>query len=222
MRRREFITCVGVLAIGSPLAALAQHSQKVRRIGAMINRAAGDPEATDGIAAFSQGLGELGWNIGGNVRIEYRFGVGDVEVSRKVAAEFIALAPDVILASGTVAVAALQQLSPSIPVVFAVVTEHVAAGFVDSIAHPVGNITGFMQSDYSLNSKLLELLKQVVPQLTHAAVLRDLANPAGPSQFSAIQAVAPSKGITVSPVGVRDAKEIERAIAAAARSTNSG
>ena len=222
MRRREFITCVGVLAIGSPLAALAQHSQRVRRIGAMINRAAGDPEATDGIAAFSQGLGELGWSIGGNVRIEYRFGVGDVEVSRKVAAELIALAPDVILASGTVAVAALQQLSPSIPVVFTVVTDPVAAGFVDSIAHPGGNITGFMQSEYSLNSKLLELLKQVVPQLTHAAVLRDLANPAGPSQFSAIQAVAPSKGITVSPVGVRDAKEIERAIATVARSINGG
>jgi putative ABC transport system substrate-binding protein len=127
----------------------------------MINRAAGDPEATDSIAAFSQGLGELGWSIGGNVRIEYRFGVGDVEVSRKVAAELIALAPDVILASGTVAVAALHQLSPSIPVVFTVVTDPVAAGFVDSIARPGGNITGFMQSEYSLNSKLLELLIQV-------------------------------------------------------------
>jgi putative ABC transport system substrate-binding protein len=122
MSRREFITFVGVVAIAWPLATLAQPPQRVRRIGAMINRAAGDPEATDVIAAFSQGLGELGWSIGGNVRIEYRFGAGDVDVSRKIAAELIALAPDIILASGTVAVAALQQLSPSIPVVFTVVT----------------------------------------------------------------------------------------------------
>jgi putative ABC transport system substrate-binding protein len=222
MSRREFITLVGVATIAWPLAAFAQQSQKVRRIGAMINRAAGDPEATDSIAALSQGLGELGWSIGGNVRIEYRFGVGDVDVSRKTAAELIALAPDVILASGTVAVAALQQLSPSIPVVFTVVTDPVAAGFVESIAHPGGNITGFMQSEYSLNSKLLQLLKQIVPQITHAAVLRDLANPAGISQFSAIQAVASSQGMTVNPVSVRDAKEIERAIAAVARSTNGG
>ena len=222
MSRRKFITFAGVAAIAWPLAALAQQSQRVRRIGAMINRAAGDPEATDSIAAFSQGLGELGWSIGGNVRIEYRFGVGDVDVSRKIAAELIALAPDIILASGTVAVAALQQLSPSIPVVFTVVTDPVAAGFVDSVAHPGGNITGFMQSEYSLNGKLLELLKQIVPQITHAAVLRDLANPAGPSQFSAIQAVASSKGMTVSPVSVRDAKDIETAIAAVARSTNGG
>jgi putative tryptophan/tyrosine transport system substrate-binding protein len=136
MSRREFITFVGLAAIAWPLGAVAQQSQKMRRIGAMINRAAGDPEATDGIAAFSQGLGELGWSSGGNVRIEYRFGVGDVDVSRKVAAELIALAPDIILASGTVAVAALQQLSPSIPVVFPVVTDPVAAGFVDNIAHP--------------------------------------------------------------------------------------
>jgi putative ABC transport system substrate-binding protein len=222
MRRRQFITGVSVVAIARPLSALAQQSQRVRRIGAMINRPAGDPEATDSIAAFSQGLGELGWSIGGNVRIEYRFGGGDVDVARKIAAELIALAPDIILASGTVAVATLQQLSPSIPVVFAGVTDPVAAGFVDSVAHPGGNITGFMQSEYSLNSKLLELLKQIVPQITHAAVLRDLANPAGIAQFSAIQAVASSKEMIVSPVSVRDAKEIERAIAAVARSTDGG
>jgi putative ABC transport system substrate-binding protein len=188
----------------------------------MINRAPGDPEAVDAVAAFSQGLGKLGWSIGDNVRIEYRFGAGDADVSRRIAAELIALAPDIILASGTVAVAALQQLSPAIPVVFTIVTDPVAAGFVDSIARPGGNITGFMQSEYSLNSKLLELLKQIAPQITHAAVLRDLANPAGPSQFSAIQAVASSQGMTVSPIGVRDAKEIERAISAVARSTNGG
>jgi putative ABC transport system substrate-binding protein len=223
MKRREVIAALAAAsAVAYPLAALPQLSQRLRRIGAMINRPAGDPEATDGIAAFSQGLGELGWSIGGNVRIEYRFGAGDVDVSRKIAAELIALAPDIILASGTVAVAALQQLSPPIPVVFAVVTDPVAAGFVESIAHPGGNITGFMQSEYSLNSKLLELLKQVVPQTTHAAVLRDLANPAGISQFSAIQAVASSQGMTVTPVSVRDAKEIERAIAAVARSSSGG
>jgi putative ABC transport system substrate-binding protein len=222
MRRREFIGLLGSSAVAWPLAALAQQSQRVRHIGAMINRVAGDPEATDAVAAFSQGLGELGWSVGGNVRIEYRFGAGDPNLSRKIAAELIALTPDIILASGTVAVAALQQLSPSIPVVFTVVTDPVAAGFVDSIARPGGNITGFMQSEYSLNSKLLELLKQIVPQITHAAVLRDLANPAGASQFSAIQAVSSSQGITVSPVSVRDAKEIERAVAAVARSTNGG
>ena len=118
MRRRDFITFVGGAAAAWPLAARAQQPERVRRIGAMINRAAGDPEATDAIAALSQGIGELGWSIGGNVRIEYRFGAGDADVSRKIAAELIALAPDIILASGTVAVAALQQLSPSIPVVF--------------------------------------------------------------------------------------------------------
>src|SRR5215469_7047817 len=128
MRRRQFVTFVGGAVIAWPLTALAQQSQKVRRIGAMINRAADDPEAADAIAAFSQGLGELGWSIGGNVRIEYRFGAGDTDASRKIAAELIALAPDIILASGTVAVAALQQLSPSIPVVFTVVTDPVAAG----------------------------------------------------------------------------------------------
>ncbi len=157
----------------------------------------------------------------GNVRIEYRFAT-NADALRKIAAELIALAPDIILAAGTVAVAALQQLSPVIPVVFTVVTDPVAAGFVDNIARPGGNITGFMQSEFSLNSKLLELLKQIVPQITHAAVLRDLANPAGASQFSAIQAVASSQGMTVSPVSVRDAKEIEGAIAAVARSTNGG
>jgi putative ABC transport system substrate-binding protein len=221
VKRREFIGLVSGAAVW-PIAASAQQSQRVRRIAAMINRAPDDPEATDSIAAFSQGLGELGWSIGGNVRIEYRFGAGDIDVARKIATELIALAPDIILASGTVAVATLQQLSPSIPVVLTVVTDPVAAGFVDSIAHPGGNITGFMQSEYSLNSKLLELLKQIVPQITHAAVLRDLANPAGIAQFSAIQAVASSKEMTVSPVSVRDPKEIERAIAAVARSTNGG
>jgi putative tryptophan/tyrosine transport system substrate-binding protein len=221
MKRREFITFAGAAAAW-PLAARAQQPERVRRIGAMINRAADDPEASDAVAAFSQGLGKLGWSIGGNVRIEYRFGAGDAGASRKIAAELIALAPDIILASGTVAVAALQQLSPAMPVVFTVVTDPVAAGFVDSIARPGGNITGFMQSEFSLNSKLLELLKQIAPQITHAAVLRDLANPAGASQFSAIQAVASSQGMTVSPVSVRDAKEIESAIAAVARSTNGG
>jgi putative ABC transport system substrate-binding protein len=222
MTRRHFIILVGGAAIAWPLKALAQQPQRMRRIGAMINRTAGDPEAIDAVAAFSQGLGQLGWSVGDNVRIEYRFGVGEADVSRKIAAEMIAREPDVILVSGTVAVAALQQLSPSIPIVFTVVTDPVAAGFVDSIAHPGGNITGFMQSEYSLNSKLLELLKQIVPQITRAAVLRDLANPAGASQFSAIQAVASSQGMTVNPVSVRDPKEIERAIAAVARSTNSG
>jgi putative ABC transport system substrate-binding protein len=192
----------------------------MRRIGVLINRTAGDPEADNAVAAFAQRLQQLGWSLGQNVSVEYRFGVSDATLAHRAATEMLALSPDVIVASGTVAVAALQQLTRSVPVVFTVVTDPVAAGFVDSLAHPGGNITGFMQSEYSLNSKLVELLRQVQPQVTHVAVLRDLANPAGVSQFSAIQAIASAKGMTVRPVNVRDAGEIERAIATVAGSTN--
>jgi putative ABC transport system substrate-binding protein len=222
MRRREFITLLGGAAAAWPLTVRAQQGERIRRIGALINRAAGDQEATDSVAAFAQGLAQLGWTIGGNLRIEYRYAAGKADGFRKYAAELVALAPDVILASGTIAVAALQQFSRSIPIVFTVVSDPVAAGFIDTLARPGGNTTGFMQSEYSLNVKLLELLKQIAPQVTHAAVLRDLANPAGISQFAAIQSAASSLGMEVGPVSVRDVGEIERAVAAFARSPNGG
>jgi putative ABC transport system substrate-binding protein len=222
MKRREFITFLCGTAVAWPLACSAQQSEGVRRIGALINRAADDPETTANVGAFIQKLAQLGWTIGGNLHIEYRYGSGNAEAIRKSAAELVALAPDLILAAGTQSVAALQLHSRSIPIVFTLVSDPVAAGFVDSLAHPGGNTTGFMQSEYSLNVKLLELLKQIVPHMTHAAVLRDLANPAGIAQFSAIQAVASPLGVVVTPVSVRDAAEIERAVAAFARSPNGG
>jgi putative ABC transport system substrate-binding protein len=164
----------------------------------------------------------LGWTIGRNVRIEYRYAANDPETFSKYAKEMVALAPDVVLAAGTPSVAALQQSSHSIPIVFTTVTDPVGAGFVDSLAKPGGNITGFMLSEYSLNAKLLELLKQIEPSVRRAAVLRDSLNPAGMAQYGTIQAVASSVGVEVSPINVRNAGEIERAIAAFARSANGG
>jgi putative ABC transport system substrate-binding protein len=222
MRRREFIRIIAGPALAWPLVARAQQGERVRRIGVLMARAATDPEATEDIGAFAQGLAELGWTIGRNVRIEYRNGAGDPEMFRKYAKEMVALAPDVVLAAGTPSVAALQQNSRSIPIVFVTVTDPVGAGFVDSLAQPGGNTTGFMLSEYSLNAKLLELLKQVAPGVKRAAILRDSANPAGMAQFGTIQAVASSVGVEVSPINVRDASEIERAIAAFARTANGG
>ncbi len=222
MRRREFIKIIAGSVSAWPLAARAQQGERVRRIGVLLNRAAGDPEAAEDLGTFAQGLAELGWSIGRNVRIEYRYAAGDPETFHKYAKEMVALAPDVVLAAGTPSVAALQQSSRSLPIVFTVVSDPVGAGFVDSLARPGGNITGFMLNEYSLNAKLLELLKQIAPGVRRAAVLRDSANPAGMAQFGTIQAVASSVGMEVSPINVRDASEIERAIAAFARSANGG
>jgi putative ABC transport system substrate-binding protein len=223
MRRREFIKIIaGGSASAWPLATHAQQGERARRIGVLIARTAADPEATEGVGAFAQGLAELGWTIGRNVRVEYRYGASDPETFNKYAKELVALAPDVILASGTQSVAALQQGSRSIPIVFTLVTDPVGAGFVDSLAKPGGNTTGFMLSEYSLNAKLLELLKQIAPNVKRAAVLRDSLNPAGIAQFGTIQTVASSIGVEVSPINVRDASEIERAITAFARSANGG
>jgi putative ABC transport system substrate-binding protein len=222
MRRREFVKIIAGSALAWPLAARAQQAERVRRIGVLIARAAADPEATEDIGAFAQGLAEFGWTIGRNVRIEYRYAAGDPEMFHKYAKELVALAPDVVLAAGTPSVAALQQNSRSIPIVFTTVTDPVGAGFVDSLAQPGGNTTGFMLSEYSLNAKLLELLKQIAPGVRRAAILRDSANPAGMAQFGTIQAVASSVGVEVSPINVRDASEIERAVAAFARSGNGG
>jgi putative ABC transport system substrate-binding protein len=221
MKRREFTTLVGAAAAW-PLTVHAQQPETLRRIGVLLNRAAGDPEAADTVGAFVQGMGELGWRIGGNVRIEYRYSAGNPELFRKYASELVALAPDAILAASTLSVAALQQLSRSIPIVFTNVSDPVGAGIVDSLARPGGNATGFMLAEYSVSGKWLELLKQIAPELKRVAVLRHSANPAGIAQFGAIQAVAAALGVAVSPIDVQDASEIERAVAALARSANSG
>jgi putative tryptophan/tyrosine transport system substrate-binding protein len=222
MRRREFIKIIGGSVLALSPAARAQQAERMRRVGVLTNRAATDPEATEALGAFAQGLAELGWTIGRNVRIEYRYAGSDPATIHKSAVELVALTPDVILASGTLSVAALQQSSRSLPIVFTAVSDPVGAGFVDSLAKPGGNITGFMLNEYSLNAKLLELLKQIEPSVRRAAVLRDSANPAGMAQFGTIQAVATSVGVEVSPINVRDASEIERAVAAFARSANGG
>ena len=222
MRRREFITLLGGIAVASPLVARAQQPERMRRIGVLMNRTADQPEGQTRFAAFSQGLQEAGWAVGRNPRIDIRWRLDDVARFRALARELVALAPDVILAGGTLSVAALLQATGSVPIVFASVADPVGAGFVDSLARPGGNVTGFMNFEFSLSGKWLELLKEVAPGVKSAAVLRDAANPAGIGQFSVIQALAPSLGVDVSVVNVRDAGEIERAVAAFARGSNGG
>ena len=190
----------------------------MRRIGVLLPAAADDAEFQARVAAFLQGLAQLGWTIGRNVRIDTRWATANAAEIRRHAAELVALAPDVILATGASTVGPLLQATRTVPIVFPVVADPVGAGFVDSLARPGGNATGFMQFEYSLSGKWLELLKQIAPSVTRAAVLRDPANAAGTGQFGVIQAVAPSLGVEVSPVNVRDAGEIERAVAAFARS----
>jgi putative ABC transport system substrate-binding protein len=222
MGRREFIKIIAGSVLAWLPAARAQQAERMRRVGVLTNRPATDPEATEDLGAFAQGLAELGWTIGRNVRIEYRYAGSDPATIHKSAVELVTLTPDVILASGTPSVAALQQSSRSLPIVFTVISDPVGAGFVDSLAKPGGNITGFMLNEYSMNAKLLELLKQIEPNVRRAAVLRDSLNPAGMAQFGTIQAVASSVGVEVSPINVRDSSEIERAVAAFARSANGG
>jgi len=222
MRRREFIRLLGGAATW-PLVARAQQLELLRRIGVLMNRAADDPEGQARLAAFQQGLQQLGWSDSRNVRIDTRWGEDDVDRERSYAAELVALAPDIILASGTLSVAALQHVSHTLPIVFVGVTDPVGAGLIESLARPGGNVTGFMIYEYSFGGKRLELLKQIAPSVTRAAVLRDPANPAGSAEFAAIQAVAQSLRVEVSPIDSRrEAGEIERAITAFARSPNGG
>ena len=221
MRRREFITLLGSAATW-PLAARAQQPEQMRRIGVLMNRAVDNPEGQVAVAAFRQALQQLGWSDGRNIRIDTRWGVNDIDRDRRDAAELVALAPDVILASGTPSVAALQHITRSLPIVFVGVTDPVGAGLVDTLARPGGNVTGFMLLEYSSSGKWLELLKQIAPLVKRVGVLRDTANPAGIAQFGAIQGAAQSLGVEVSPVNVRDAGEIERAVAVFARSANGG
>jgi putative ABC transport system substrate-binding protein len=187
-----------------------------------MNRAADDPSGQGSLAAFQQALQQSGWGDGRNVRIETRWGENNADLVRKYAAELVALAPDVILAVGTLGTMALQHLTRTLPIVFVNVTDPVGAGLVNTLPQPGGNLTGFMLFEYSSSGKWLELLKQIAPNVTRAAVLRDPANPAGLAQFSAIQAIAQSLGVEVSPIGVRDASEIERAVAAFAGSPDGG
>ena len=222
MRRREFISLLGGTAVAWPLTSRAQQPERMRRIGVLINRAADNPQGQARLATFQQALKQLGWSDGRNVRIDIRWGENDVERERRYAEELIALAPDVVMAGGTMSVAALQRVSPTLPIVFAAVSDPVGAGIIDNLARPGGNVTGFMNFEYSTSGKWLELLKQIAPRVTRAAVLRNPANPAGIGQFSAIQAVAPTLGVEVSAVSVRDADEIERAVATFARYADGG
>jgi putative tryptophan/tyrosine transport system substrate-binding protein len=222
MKRREFITLFGGAAAAWPLAAHAQQTERMRRIGVLMNVAADDPEAQARNVAFLQGLHELGWTDDRDVRIDYRWAAGDADRLRRYAAELVALAPDVVLASGTSTVGPLQRASGTVPIVFAGVTDPVGAGFVNSMARPGSNATGFISFEYGLSGKWLELLKQIAPGVTRVAVLRDPEISGGTGQFGAIQSVASSFGVELSPINVRDAGEIERAIAAFARSSNGG
>jgi len=219
-KRREFITLLGGAAATWPLAARAQQRERLRRIGVLMNISADDPEAQSRMTALVQELGQLGWTDGRNIRIDTRWAAGDADRFHRYAEELLALAPDVILASATPSVQALQQATRTVPIVFANVTDPVGAGYVDSLARPGGNITGFTPVEFGFSAKWLGLLKEIAPRVTRVAVLRDLT--IGPAQLSAIQAVAPSFGVELSAVGVRDADEIERTVAAFARSSNAG
>jgi putative ABC transport system substrate-binding protein len=220
MKRRAFIRLLGGAAAW-PLAARAQQTEQMRRIGVLLPSDQNNPAVQARIAALVQELQQLGWT-GRNVRIDIHWAGADAEKIRKHAAELAALAPDVILANGSVVVAPLLQATRTVPIVFVVVPDPVGAGFVDSLARPGGNATGFVQFEYGFSGKWLELLKEIAPRVTRAAVLRDAAIPAGTGQFGAIQSVAPSVGVEVSPINIRDSGEIERAVAAFARSANGG
>jgi putative ABC transport system substrate-binding protein len=223
MRRRKFIALVGAAAATWPLAVRAQQPNRMRLIGVLMGSAADDPELQTRIAAFAQGLAQLGWADGRNVRIDTRWATTNADDIRRHAAELAALAPDVILAAtGTATVAPLLQATRTVPIVFVVVIDPVGAGFVASLARPGGNATGFLMFEYGLSAKWLELLKQIAPGVTRVAVLRDPAIASGIGQFGAIQSAAPSLGLEASPVNVRDVGEIERDIAAFARSSNGG
>jgi putative ABC transport system substrate-binding protein len=222
MRRREFITLLGGAAVAWPLAAGAQQPDRMRHIGVLMPFSADDAESQTRIGAFLQTLALSGWSIGRNLRIDIRWAGVNADDIRRHAAELAALAPDVILAHGTSTVRPLQQATRSVPIVFPVVGDPVGAGIVDSLARPGGNATGFLSTEYSLSGKWLELLKEIAPGATRVAVLRDPTNSSGIAQFGVIQAMAPSLRVEVSPINVRDAVEIERAITAFAHPANGG
>ena len=216
--RRKFLATLGGAAAW-PLAARAQQAERARRIGAIMGSTG---TGRSDIAAFQQALQQLGWIDGRNVRIDFRFGLGNAADIRRHTAELVALAPDVILVGGEPVLASLLQATRSLPIVFVAVVDPVGAGFVESLSRPGGNATGFIQFEYSLSGKWLQLLKEIAPSVARAAVLRDAATTSGAGQFAVIQSVATSVGVEVSPINVHDAGEIERGITALARSANTG
>jgi len=220
MRRREFIAGFGASAM--PFAARAQQGERVRRVGVILPAAADDSQFQAWVGAFLQGLGQSGWIIGRNVHIETRWATADADVIRRHAAELAALAPDAILAHGNSTVGPVLKATRTVPIVFPAAIDPVGAGIVDSLARPGGNATGFMSYEFSLSGKWLELLKQIAPGVTRAAVLRNPDIASGPALFGVIQTVAPSLRVEVNPVNMRDAPEIERAVAAFARAPNGG
>ena len=222
MKRRAFITVLGGAAVAWPLAARAQQMRRTRRIGVLMSTTPDDVEGQARIAAFLKGLQQWGWAVPGNVRIDTRWGAGDADRIRKYAAELVALAPDVILASGGAVAGPLLQLTRTVPIVFTLTPDPVGAGFVESLARPGGNATGFTSIEYGTSGKWLELLREIAPRVTRVAVLRDPTLPAGISQFAVLQSVAPSLGIELSSIGERNAPEIEAAIMEFARSSNGG
>ena len=222
IKRREFITLLGGAAAAWPLAVRAQQSERMRRIGVLLNTAADDMVFQTRVGAFLQGLALLGWTIGRNVRIEVRWSGGKADEARRYATELAALAPDVILAHGVSSVRPLLQATRTVPIVFPIASDPVGAGLVESLARPGGNATGFMSFEYPLSGKWLELLKDIAPGVTRVAVLQDPTQGGGSSAFAVIQAAAPSLGVEVTPVNLRDAPEIERALADFARTSNGG
>ena len=223
MRRREFIAGLGSAAGWPVVVARAQQQrERMRRIGVLMALASDDPEGQARLAAFAQGLQQSGWIVGQNIRVDYRWSGGNADKMRKNAAELVAAGPDVILAHSSGAVAPLLQATNTIPVVFAIVADPVGAGFVQNLARPGRNATGFTNFEYSMGGKWLELLKEISPRLTRVAVLRESAMAAGPGQFGAIQAVAQSLGVDLRPIDVRDATEIERDITLFAEGLNGG
>ncbi len=221
MRRREFIILVGGAAIGAPLTARAQNAAATRRIGVLMNLPDGDPEAKRRIDAFLKPLSELGWSVGKNIRIDYRYGV-DPQIVGKSAAELVALAPDLILANAPPAVLAVQQATHTIPVIFAAVTDPVALGIVQSLARPGGNVTGFSPAELGLSAKWLELLKEIAPGVKRVAVFRAASNPGSETQIAVIETAARSLGVEISLIDVNDSAAMERDVAAFARSADGG
>jgi putative tryptophan/tyrosine transport system substrate-binding protein len=220
LKRREFIAALG--AATSPFAARAQQSERFRRIGVLISTSADDVEGQARKAAFLQGLGELGWSVGRNMQMDFRWSGGDAEHIRKYATELAALAPDVILASGGAVVGLLLQVTRTVPIVFTLTPDPVGAGFVQSLSHPGGNATGFTSIEYRMSRKWLELLREIAPRVARVGVLRDATVPAGIAQFAVLMSMAPSAGIELVSIEGRDAPEIESAVIQFARHSNGG
>jgi putative ABC transport system substrate-binding protein len=221
LKRRELITLLGGVAAW-PLAARGQQPERMRRVGVLMNFPADDSEAPARLTAFAQGLQQLGWTDGRNLRIDYRWGAADADRGRRFAVELVALAPDVMLASAFPATAALKQTTHTVPIVFVNVVDPVGAGLVDSLAQPGGNVTGFALYEYGISAKWLELLKEIAPGVKRAAVLRNAAEASGIGQYAVILAAAPSVDVEVRPIGVEEPDQIERAVTAFARASNSG